>query len=197
MLKMLSRFFLVVTLVVGLAACGGGDVRGVAEETTDTTVTLLSADASAAIGWEPWPRPTYVIRTRDEWMSVWNERYASQPCRRFNGRTCIRPAMPEFSFEQFTLVGIYKELRPAESLSLAKVELIEGRVQVFTTSSVDRTEGVGYAAVQTPFSLFFLIPQTTRAVVFSPAIPGQQAATPAVSVTQPEHCYEVTGPTDI
>lgn len=83
-----------------LTGCGGGG------DAIDTTVSYPSTADRIAMGWEPWPRPTYVVNTRDEWSRVWNERYASQSCYHFDGPDCVRAAMPEIDFDRFTLIGI-------------------------------------------------------------------------------------------
>lgn len=116
------------------------------------------------MGWEPWPRPTYVVNTRDEWSRFWNERYASQSCYHFDGPDCVRAAMPEIDFDRFTLIGIYRELDPSQSLSLDSVEYKDGHIQVFTT--LKASPGIS-ASVQGSLSLFFLIPKTDLAVTFT------------------------------
>jgi hypothetical protein len=156
--KLLS---MLLVMLVALSGCGGGDDS---PESADVPVTELQQSQSDAINQLAWPYTTRVARSSAEWSALWNSNKGPWLFQ-FDCAAACSPKQPEIDFSRHTLVAVFGELSPGQSIRRGSVTQKDGAVHVETLRKT-ATGGI-YAAIQTPFAIVFLIPRTDLPVVFT------------------------------
>ena len=162
MRSFLSALF--VSLV--LSACGGGDD---APESADVPVTELRQADRDAIQAKVWPAGGRVVQSDAAWTTLWNT-----PTSRSGVIACDSPATcgaepkrPEFDFSRYSLIAVFGDLSPGQSIRLASVTQQDGVMHVNT---VRKNWPGNYVQIQTPFAIVFLVPKTSARVVVSEGV---------------------------
>lgn len=153
MKTLISGFGLAAALL--LAACGGG-------ATGEVPTTELKRETAAVLNSGRWSQQYYVVNSEKEWAEAW-QTYSPLIMCIVAAPECSVPARPAIDFERYTLIGVFEELSPGVSMALAGVEQVGDTLHVYISKT---SRPCICAQVQTPTSLFFLVPKTNAAVRF-------------------------------
>ena len=165
--------FALFALSVAVTGCGGGSEPEQArppeyvDEPDRIPATALNPGDYEAISKRRWTSGgSHIIRSRDEWQALW--------AKSANRDICVAPdpcedpttPMPELDFAQYSLIAIFGELSPGESVFTHSVTAKSEGLQVLTLRRKPMFADQSRAQVQTPFAIVFLIPATTSPVRF-------------------------------
>ncbi len=156
------KMFILATSAWLLSACGGGSTEPVV-----IIPIALSTEQMTAIQSALWPSSPYVVRSQAQWQAAWDARYQNLITIVCSVPTICAPdpgpPIPNFDFERFTLIGIFGELSPGQSVQLERLVIEDGVIHVYSRRSTQ----IGiFAQVQSPFHIYFLIPKTDLPVRF-------------------------------
>lgn len=153
MKALISGFCVAAALL--LTACGGGS-------SDDVQAVPLKSETAKALNSGRWSQHYYVVNSEKEWAEAYQTFSPLIMCI-VAAPECSVPPRPAIDFNAYTLIGVFEELSPGVSMALAGVEQ-QGDILHVYISKTSRPCVCGQ--VQTPTSVFFLVPKTNAAVRF-------------------------------
>ena len=160
----MRKFMSALAVSLALSACGGGSD---APETVDVPVTEVAREDYITINSASWPAGGRVVQSDAEWAALWPARTPFVLPVGCNSVASCEAKRPAFDFERYSLIAVFGQLSPGQTIRLASVTQRDGVMQV---TALRRNSPGNYVQSQSPFALVFLVPKTTARVVFSEGV---------------------------